>query len=50
MKMFAGTSINLELRFDKMSTDANKIVLLQILFEQYPGKVIEFRNVPLKKE
>lgn len=46
--ILGGTSIIIELQFEDVSSDVNKIALLQIIFELHPGKVIEFRNIPLK--
>ena len=47
-KIIAGTSVNMELLFDKVSPKDTKITLLQI-FCEYRGFEVEFRDIPIKK-
>ncbi len=47
-KIIAGTSVNMELHFEKVSSKATKITLLQILCG-YRGFNVEFRDIPIKK-
>ena len=48
-KIIAGTSVNMELRIEEVSSKATKITLLQIICGDYPGYKVEFRNIPIKK-
>lgn len=47
-KIIAGNSVNMELHFEKVSSEATKITLLQILCG-YRGFEVEFRDIPIKK-
>ena len=49
-KIFAGTSVEMDIYFDPVSSNATKINMLQILSKYRNGFQIEFRNIPLKKE
>ena len=48
-KIIAGTSVNMEIYFDNVSSNASKITLLQILNRYRNGFNIEFRDIPLIK-
>ena len=48
--ILSGKSLLIELQFENLSSGVNEIALLQIIFELHPGKVIDFRNIPLNKD
>lgn len=47
-KIIAGSSVTMELYFDKASSKATKINLLQILCGYRDGFKVEFRNIPIE--